>query len=107
MISNKQPLESIACTLNSFDELRSEERIRNSRTLAHGSCPHGEVGMILGGSEGDVIAVFSNGAHQVFMYDGEDKLIVDGALAFRLCFDSFQLLLALGRNGVLFRPSNI
>ncbi|POR34086.1 hypothetical protein TPAR_05740, partial [Tolypocladium paradoxum] len=79
LVRDDEVLENVARRNDGGDQLRGEERVGDLRVLAHDAQPVGQLGVVLGGGERDVVAVLARLLHAVLVDDGPDEALV-GAL---------------------------
>lgn len=80
LIRDDEVVEQVASLLHGFNQIGSEESVGNLGALAHDGQPLGQLGVILGGSQGDVVSVITQLLHAGLVDNSPDKA-VKGALA--------------------------
>ena len=81
LVSDDQSLEILTSISDSLDQIRCEHGLGDLGALAHDSGPVGELGVVLGRGQGDVVALVTEGPHLVLVDNGKDESIVGRVLA--------------------------
>ena len=79
LVGDDQGLEGVAGVVDGLDELGGQQGLGDLCALAHDGGPDGELGVVAGGGQGEVVAVVAQALHHVLVDDGEDKA-VEGAV---------------------------
>lgn len=87
--------------LDSLHKFRSKESFSNLSALAHDSVPDGELGVILGGRQGNIVAVIPQGLHQVLVNNSPNETIEGRVRDLAGIGDELALLAVEGVDGGL------
>ena len=79
LVRDNQVLKEITSGLGSFDQLGGQKGISNLSALAHDSQPVGQLGVVLGVGQREVVAVIACLLHALLVDNGPNKVVV-GAL---------------------------
>jgi hypothetical protein len=79
LVRDDEGLEAVSGIVNGLDELGRQDGVGHLGVLAHDGGPDGELGVVAGGGQGEVVAVVAHALHHVLVDDGEDEA-VEGAV---------------------------
>jgi hypothetical protein len=75
LVGDDQGLEGVAGVVDGLDELGGQQGLGDLWALAHDGGPDGELGVVAGHGQGEVVAVVAQALHHVLVDDGEDEAV--------------------------------
>ncbi|KZL85403.1 hypothetical protein CI238_11815, partial [Colletotrichum incanum] len=79
LVRDNEVVKGIASRLDSLDKLGRQQLLGDLGAFTHDSDPVGELSMVLGKGDGDIVAIIANLLHAVFRDDSPNEVVV-GAL---------------------------